>query len=152
MDQALLPPPDADQALRAQLIWCEGLTRVPYRDTAGFLTVGVGWNLSANGLPDWAIDGLYDQAVAAARSSLDRVTPWWKGLDPVRGRAMVNLMYNMGATKLLAFRDFLAAMQVGAWDKAANALEASAWWGEVGKRGPMVRQMIVSGVDPGLGA
>lgn len=146
----ILPPPSSDPALYGQLVYCEGYEAKPYRDGGGNLTIGVGWNLSANGLPDWAIRGLCDQAVDDAVSELDGGYPWWRSLDAVRGRAMVNLVFNMGEGTFAKFSRFHAAMQSGQWATARDELESAAWYGQVGRRGPMILGMISSGLDPHL--
>jgi len=145
-----LPPISADALLRAQITYCEGVRSMPYADTRGNVTIGIGWNLTANGLPDWAISALYDQAIADADAALDHVCPWWRSLDAVRGRVMQNLMFNMGPATLAKFPLFLAAMQAGRWGEASDQLGNSAWYGEVGRRGPLLTKMITSGLDPAL--
>lgn len=140
-----------DPALYAQLVWCEGRESHLYKDVQGNWTGGIGWNFTANGLPDWTIELLYDQALAQSIASLDRLNPWWRSLDPVRSRAVLNLMFNMGPTTWGHFVQFRTKLQAGDWEGAGAALRDSLWFGEVGKRGPMVWGMIVEGVDPVLG-
>lgn len=136
-------------ALRRELVWCEGERHTLYTDAGGNLTGGIGWNFSANGIPDWAIEGLYRQAVNGAIDALDRNASWWRFLDQVRQRAMVNLCFNLGWGGLSGFHDFLAAMQAENWQAAGRALMASEWWHQVGRRGPFIRAMVETGASAG---
>ena len=140
----------ADPILKAQLVFFEGEKVRPYTDTRGKVTIGIGWNLTDNGLPLDLIDELYNRAVLSADQALDRLWPWWRKLDPVRQRAMENLMFNMGPSVLAQFMTFSAAMFHGKWDAAAAALQNSHWYSQTGRRGPLVVEMVKTGVDPKL--
>ena len=53
---AVLPEGTYDTlSLKAELSRDEGRKSKPYRDSEGILTIGVGWNLEANPLPDEVI-------------------------------------------------------------------------------------------------
>ena len=142
--------PPLDTVLYQEIVRCEGYRAAPYKDGLGNITIGVGWNLTSNGLPSWIITALYNLALEDAEAVLNRVAPWWIGLDPVRQRAMQNLAFNLGG-KLSGFPIFLSDMQAGRWASAAAELENSEpWFSEVGQRGPMLVEMISSGEDPVL--
>jgi hypothetical protein len=67
---------------------------------------------------------------------------------PVRQRALINLVFNMGDHGLDEFVQFRAALQAQNYAEAGAQLEASRWWSEVGARGPRVQWMIVHGTVP----
>lgn len=136
-----------DPILRAQLAYIEGDVHDIYRDEFGNLTGGIGWNFTANGIPDAVIDLLYSISIDQADAVLDQIAPWWRGLDPVRRRAMQNLAFNLGH-RLGEFHEFLSSMHKKAWGDAAVDLVHSLWWRQVGRRGPFVRGMILTGRDP----
>lgn len=144
------PTFDGDTALLGQLVSCEGLCTALYRDGGGKMTGGIGWNFDANGIPPWAVLGLYNQAVAAARHALDVDAPWWRGLDPVRQRALINFAFNVGEGGLKNWPHFLACMEARDWAGARSQLMSTPWWDEVGHRGPMLASMIMTGLDPAL--
>jgi lysozyme len=136
---------DDDDALIARLIRHEGLRLKPYRDTAGKLTIGVGRNLDDVGL-SWAeAMGLLDNDIAAARQSLDQRWPWWRKLDPVRGGAMIELVFNLGAGGLAAFTTVLMRVEAGAFSSAADDLLATKWARQVGGRAQELAGMIRTG-------
>ena len=133
--------------LQLELQADEGVSHTMYKDTRGFWTVGVGHNLSI-AQSQFTISALFEDDCNGAEASLDAHWPWWRNLDPVRQRVMLNMMFNMGAAGLGEFVHFLAAMEAGAWSEAATQMMASAWATEVGDRATRLRDMVLTGVDP----
>lgn len=131
---------DNEALLVAELRRDEGVRDTPYRDTRGFLTVGVGHNLDASPLPDgWAyplpddlVNALCESDLQNVFDDLDSALPWWEDLNDVRQRVIANMCFNMGLTKLLGFKNTLAAMRQGRYPDAANGMLASAWASQVG--------------------
>ena len=66
-------------------------------------------------------------------------------LDDIRRAAVVDLLYNLGAFKFYKFRNFSAAMKMKDWLAAANHLENSLWYKQVGRRGPRICTLIRTG-------
>jgi GH24 family phage-related lysozyme (muramidase) len=143
------PDVSFDPPLYAEMVWCEGYETKLYMDSRGNITGGIGWNFTANGLPGWVIKGLYNQAIYDALQAL-KAYPCFSTLDPVRSRAVINLMFNMGPTVFAEFKSFVNYMSSGQWSLAAQELKTSDWYSEVGKRGPMIISMIETGKDPVL--
>lgn len=120
--------------LEKELIRDEGWRDRPYKDSLGFLTIGVGHNLSASGLCPEAILVQLRHDIEEARAFLDRRLPWWvETPEPVQ-RVLINLTFNLGS-KLLQFKHTLADIQAGHYAKAADELLASEPWAtQVGQR------------------
>lgn len=133
--------------LLAQLTYEEGNRLKPYVDTRGNVTIGRGHNLTADGISEAVSLQIFDEDVTLAMTRLATIWPEWSTMDEVRQRVFVDLAFNMGM-ELATFRDLLAAAKAGHWDAAADALQASNWYGEVGRRGPILVSMLRSGVDP----
>jgi len=131
-------------ALRAELTEDEGVWRFPYLDSTGHVGIGIGRNLTGAGVSPAEISKLWHDDVAVAITALDANTPWWRNLAPGRQRVMINLCFNLGWTGLSEFVVFLVAMRAGAWADACAALKDSAWWGEVGDRGPRMTARILA--------
>jgi lysozyme len=126
----------------------EGRSSKIYTDSVGKLTGGVGHNFTDRGIPGPVIDQLLALDYAAAESGVSRALPWVSALDPVV-RAVVNdLVFNMGLTKTLRFRDTLAALRAGDRAAAAKHLRASIWFQQVGVRGPRMLRMLETGKWP----
>ncbi len=110
----------------------EGVRLKPYRDTVGKLTLGVGRNLDDVGLTNEEADYLLENDIGRAMAELDRALPWWRGLSDARQRALLNMAFNMGVPRLLAFRGMLAALQAGDYERAALEAFDSRWALQVG--------------------
>lgn len=113
-------------------------------------TIGIGRNLSGQGISAAEASYLLTNDIATASAALDANLPWWENLDPVRQRVIVNMCFNMGIAGLLGFPHFLAAMQAGDWQTAAAQMQQSAWWNKVGQRAVRLQYMVLNGaVQPG---
>lgn len=108
-------------------------------------TAGIGRNLATKGLTDAEARYLCANDVIDVAGWLDQDYPWWRKLSPLRQMQMVDLEFNMGRGGLRGFPHFLAAMQAGHWPDAVAELQNSAWWDEVGERGPMITDKILAG-------
>jgi GH24 family phage-related lysozyme (muramidase) len=131
-------------ALRAALTLDEGRKAFPYSDSRGFLSIGIGRNLTGVGLSGAEIDYLFGNDVAEACAVLDAKIPWWRALPPAQQRVMINLCFNMGWTTFSGFGRFLAAMQAQSWARAAGELADSLWYRQVGTRGPRMIARLTS--------
>ena len=128
--------------MKAELLRDEGLRDEVYKDTRGFMTVGIGHNLS---IPQnsFTTDALYENDLNGCIASLDLRLAWWRKLDPVRQRVLINMMFNLGGNGLLKFPRFLAAMQAGQWGEAADQMMNSEWAREVGARATRLRALVL---------
>lgn len=146
-------------ALRRELERDEGKRLVPYKDTEGNWTVGIGHLLShwempsfvdpVSGKPvktlsDAECDQMLAEDIADAEHDLTRALPGWRDLDDVRQRACLNLAFNLG-NRLAAFSRFLDAADDGDWLAAANELKRSKWHGQVKGRADRIITMIRDG-------
>jgi lysozyme len=136
---------DNSATLLAELTRDEGSRSKPYRDTVGKLTVGVGRNLDDVGLRDDEIAYLLSNDVSRVVEALDSALPWWKQLDDVRQRVLVNMAFNMGVKGLLGFRNTLAAVAAPDYKAAAAGMLASKWAKQVGARAVRLAYMMEHG-------
>ena len=83
---------------------------MPYEDTSGNLTIGVGRNLDSIGLSDDEVVYMLDNDIARCdRELLDNFS-WYSSLNRCRQDAMINLCFNLGITRLKKFKKALEAM------------------------------------------
>jgi len=132
--------------MRAELTRDEGRRKFPYYDQGRKITIGVGRNLDDVGLHDDEIDYLLTNDLHDAAAVLDHNVPWWRLLDPVRQRAMLNLQYNLGWGAFGQFARFFSAMSQHRWDDAAIELISSKWHAQVGDRAKRIEGMVRTGV------
>lgn len=136
--------------LSDQLRRHEGVRTHAYLCSENKITVGVGRNLDENGglgLSDDEIDYLLENDIKRCKAELLAFS-WFTDLDSVRQDAMVNLLFNLGMTRLMGFRNALAAMEKSDFQKAADEFMDSRWATQVGNRADEVCEMIRTGRYP----
>ncbi|AJY13818.1 glycoside hydrolase family protein [Burkholderia dolosa] len=130
--------------LKTELTRDEGRMKRIYVDTVGKVSGGIGRNLTDKGFRDNEIDLMYENDVAETEAWLDRNLTWWRSLDPVRQRVMMNMAFNMQG-KLLTFVNTLAAIQRGDYGAAADGMLNSLWAKQVGARARRLADLMRSG-------
>jgi lysozyme len=137
----MTPPVNTDTfdraALTAELAQDEGRRQFAYSDSLGYLSIGIGRNISGKGLSPAEIDLLFNNDVDECCTTMDVHIPWWRKLSPARQRCMIDLCF-MGWSSFSQFVKFFAAMQAEHWSLAAAEIENSKWYGQVKDRGPRV--------------
>ena len=132
-------------AMISELQRDEGVRNYPYVDTTGHVTIGVGRNLSTDGLSDSEVSDLLGHDIDEAVDALNTKLPWWTSLDDIRQRAILNMAFNLGVQKLCGFVHFLAALRAGQWQEAVVQMQDSLWAKQVGARATRLEQMILTG-------
>lgn len=120
--------------LKADLRRDEAVRLKPYSDTKGKLTIGVGRNLTDRGITEAECDAMLEHDIDVVAHELAIALPWAAGLSEPRQRALANMAFNMGVPTLRDFKNMLAALEAGDWDKASAEALASRWAGQVGER------------------
>ena len=121
----------------------EGESLKLYRDSRGYWTIGYGRLLDPSlggGISQDEALYLLDNDIAKARNDCGTY-PWFSNLSEARQAAMLDLSFNLGS-RLSNFKHFLAAMAVENWGLAADELENSLWYKQVGHRGPEIVNLI----------
>ena len=134
------------KSLRDQLVRDEGIRLFPYKDTVGKITIGIGRNLADVGISQSEAFVLLDNDIEEATGRLLEALPWSQGLDAVRFSALVNMTFNMGIGGLMAFKQFLAALQSGDYAEARDEMLDSKWAMQVGPRAQRLAIQIETGV------
>ena len=68
--------------------------------------------------------------------------------DDVRSRALCEILFNLGLSRLNGFVKALGYLREGDFGDAANEFRNSTWFGQVGKRAVILTEMIETGQDP----
>lgn len=119
------------------LIRHEGMRLRPYRCTAGYWTIGVGWNYQVRGIEALSRalgrpvtherlqrEGITQaEALRLLDADLDRIDgelrarwPAYARLDPVRQMVIVDMALNLGTTGALRFRRLMRSVETAlAW-------------------------------------
>ena len=138
---------DRDALIR-QLRLHEGERLKPYRCTAGKLTIGIGRNLEDRGITAAESAYLLGNDIAAVQQQVLNALPWAAQLDEVRQRVLLDMAFNMGIGGLLSFKNTLATIKAGDYQKAAVMMLDSKWAGQVGQRAERLSRMMATGKDP----
>lgn len=122
----------------------EGRRSKPYKDTEGFLTIGVGHNLDSEGLCKEAIDAQLDYDIRTkATDPLDRYLSWWREHPEGVQRALGNLCFNLGIAGLLKFKDTLSLIRAREYKlAAAQLLTNTRYHQQIGQRLDRIAELI----------
>ena len=125
----------------------EGLNLKPYLCPAGKLTIGYGRNIEDVGISEEEAVGLLHADITSAVRELEREfgPGWYNGMSRVRAAALIDMMFNLGATRFGAFKKMIAAVRKQKWEKAADEAKNSKWYNQVGGRGETIVRMLREG-------
>lgn len=88
----------------------EGVETYAYKCSENKTTIGVGRNVDKNGglgLSDDEVDYLLQNDINRIILELDSEYSWYSDLDDVRQNAMIDISFNLGQTRLRAFKRHL---------------------------------------------
>ena len=122
----------------------EGFRDKVYKCSAGKLTIGYGWNLEDNELPERIAEMMLSYAIGDKLQSLERLS-WWCELSGARKRAIVNMAFNIGVAGVLKFKKMIAAIERKDFTQAALEMDDSKWSKQVGARADRLILMMNRG-------
>jgi len=125
----------------------EGVKSHVYKCSAGYESIGVGRNISKTGLglSEDEVQYLLESDISRVIKELSLEYPWFSSLDDVRKDAMIDISFNLGATRLRGFKRALAAMDVADYKMAATEFLDSKWSRDVKGRSYELASMIETG-------
>ncbi|MCK9336135.1 MAG: glycoside hydrolase family protein [Candidatus Cloacimonetes bacterium] len=132
--------------IKEQLVRHEGLRLTPYRCTADKLTIGIGRNLDDCGISQSeAYIMLINDIMNCEKQLQSRIPDIYNGLDEVRKSVLLNMCFNLGIKGLLGFKNTLAFVKAGDWERAANNMLVSKWAKQVGRRAIELSELMRKG-------
>jgi len=138
--------PSLLQKVKDQLLRHEGLKLKPYRCPAGKLTIGVGRNLEDRGITQKEAIILLENDILRCESELMADIPdIYSNLNDTRKSVLLNMCFNLGITGLLGFKNTLAFIGAGDFERAANGMLASRWAKQVGRRAIELSELMRKG-------
>lgn len=139
-------PESLKNRIKAQLVRHEGLKLKPYRCTAGKLTIGIGRNLDDCGISQKEAYAILDRDIQDCEQRLlEEIPNIYNNLDEVRQSVLLNMCFNLGIKGLLEFKNTLAFIGAGDWERAANNMLASKWAKQVGRRAIELSELMRKG-------
>ena len=136
--------------VRAQLIHHEGMPTKNgrcylYDCPAGKKTIGVGRNVEDRGISTDEAFVLLDNDIADCITDLQCNMSFFAGLDDVRKAVLINMCYNLGISRLMKFKNTIAAIKDRNWNEAAIEMVNSNWADQVGVRAKELSRMMATG-------
>ncbi len=161
-----------------QLILHEGVRLECYRCPAGKWTIGVGRNLEAVGLFDYEQERIlgcrglnkvhviellqergitYSEAmfllnndIIRIRAELEQDYKWFKFLNEVRQKVVIDMRFNLGRTGFAGFKKMIQQLELKNYWKAGEEMKNSKWYSQVKTRADRLIKMMVTGQDYNL--
>ncbi len=147
----------------------EGRRNKTYIDTMGHPTVGVGFNLDANGaraaiaalgldyaqvragtqlLTDPQIDTLLDQGLNLAVSDVHTPVPAFDSVPADKQIVVVDMIFNLGLAGFSKFVQAIKAIDAQDWQTASQQMQQSAWFNQVSDRAKADVDLMAGRITP----
>jgi lysozyme len=126
----------------------EGVEHFAYECSQSKVTVGCGRNIDRDGglgLSDDEIDYLLQNDIKRCREELNNEYTWFKRLDAVRQDAIIDLFFNLGATRFRQFKKAIGYLESDDYIMSAAEFLDSRWSQQVGYRAEEICEMIETG-------
>jgi len=157
--------PDFGQGLYEQVRLHEGIREYAYEDTEGNPTIGIGFNLADKDnkkilagmgynvkeviagkirLTEPVIKQLYETSIAKATKDANNWLPNLSEQPEDVQKAVIDMSFNLGATKLAGFAKTREALINKDYQEASKQMMDSKWAKQVGKRANTLSEMVRS--------
>ena len=117
----------------------------PYDDGFGNITIGIGYNLTARGLPQSWRNEQYERDVEYFYSQFCQDYFWFPELSQARQIALIDMAF-MGYKKIQEFKKMLTALENHDYDLAADEMLNSEWATEVKGRAIQLAEIMRKGI------
>ena len=123
----------------------EGLKLHPYVDTVGKTTIGIGRNLTDNGISNEEALLLLDNDINTIYLDLQHGFSWFNAMNNARQTAICDMAFNLGMPHFKEFAKMIAALQNQDYTEAAKEMLDSKWAGQVAQRAQELARVIENG-------
>ncbi len=122
----------------------EGYRDKVYTCSAGKLTIGVGHNLTDLGLDSDVIDLQFAHDIQTCIEDCTQIFSNWDDLPDVVQVVLANMSFNLGASRLRAFKRMIGAVELQDFDLASVEMLDSLWATQVGRRATELSELMNS--------
>lgn len=112
----------------------EGISYLPYRCSAGKLTIGYGHNIEDRGISQGVAELMLKEDMEIAQKEVASIFPFFNKLNSERQFVLEDMCFNMGISRLTGFKKMLAAIEKEDFETAAKEMLDSNWAKQVGRR------------------
>lgn len=137
-----------DPVLLASLKKHEGWRPYAYQDSVGAWTIGFGTMIDrkyGGGITEEEGEMLLINRLEGAVSAARFLVKNFDSLSMNRQRVLAEMVYNLGQAKFSKFKNTIAAIEAGDFDKAAHGMLNSLWSKQVGQRAITLAQIMKQG-------
>jgi len=120
----------------------EGYRQYPYKDSLGIVTIGYGRNLESRGLSEPEASLILEMDIKEAEEYLHNEYDYYWTLSGERKAVLLDMMVNMGPTRLRGFKRMHKALEVRLYDEAAAEMLDSKWSKQVGVRSHTLSEIM----------
>lgn len=110
-------------------------------------TLGIGWNVATTPLTTNQYITILGWLVDAKLTEVRGAIPFFDELPDDVQRAVANMAFNMGVPTLQTFTTFLGLLKNARYELAADDLETTKWYGQVGARAVRICALIRGGAQ-----
>ena len=127
----------------------EGYSDVIYEDAVGVPTIGWGFNLMEP-IPKPVAELWLAILVDRCEDELKKNYKWYSKLDDNRKNAILDMYFNLGASKFAEFKKMHKAFENGHHDIAAKEMLDSKWARQVGNRATELASIVAENDNIGI--
>lgn len=131
------------------LIREEGFVPHAYKDTEGYWTIGYGKLIDerkGGGISQDEALYLLRNEIKEKENGLRTALPWMVTLDYARYNVLIAMAFQLGVNGVLGFKNTLAALKGGDYQKAAAGIRGSQWAQQTPGRAERMAKVIETGV------
>jgi len=145
------------EILKEQIKRHEGEVLEIYLDSLGLKTLGIGHLCQPDDEHyDWPVGQRIDQDVVDGYFEIDFATHLVETIHVFGNEedfyelpediqhVLVNMCFNLGATRFSKFRKMLGCARRHEWKEMAAEMEDSTWFGQVGRRSKELQEMVLN--------
>lgn len=134
----------------------EGLRLIPYNDSRGFATIGIGHlidkrNVTKEDLSEWKsftskqAEELFYEDVSKIVLELSKRLPLFSKIDGPRKAILANMAFQMGVDGLLDFKNTLKMVENGDYKGAGLGMMTSLWAKQTPNRAKRLSERMIKG-------
>ena len=116
-----------------------------YQCPAKKWTIGYGYNIQDNGLPENIAEMLLKRCLADSEYILSYNIKNWQSLGLTRQSVLIDMVFNLGWPAFSGFKKTIAAVESEDFKEAAKQMKDSRWYRQVGKRAKLLVSSMESG-------
>lgn len=136
--------PEMKAKLKTLLVKHEDYRLLPYLDTTGHVTIGIGRNLTDRGVCPTEVDMMFDHDVDYFFNFLNNKFHWFPHLSEARQIALVDMCF-MGTKTFCEFVNMINALEKGDYYGAAKEILNSKYEEQVKSRAWDIANIIKTG-------